>query len=114
MTTINTGPIGYFRLHGRNSTAWFDRDAGRDDKYDYLYSDDELEGIAPTILRVASRTPITYVITNNHYRGQAPANALQLIEILTGRRPAVPSCLQREFPFLLSDALKTPGRSVTT
>ena len=61
----------------------------------------------------AEDSRVTYVITNNHYRGQAPANALQLIEILTGRRPAVPSALQREFPFLTSDP-GPPGRSVTT
>jgi uncharacterized protein YecE (DUF72 family) len=103
-TTINTGPLGYFRLHGRNRDKWFDPQAGRDERYDYLYTQEELEALAPSILRVASRTPTTYVITNNHYRGQAPANAFQLARILTGRRLAVPPCLCEAYPFLADTA----------
>src|SRR5262245_51017252 len=38
-------PLAYLRLHGRNSAAWFDPSAGRDQKYDYLYSPDEVREI---------------------------------------------------------------------
>ena len=34
-----------------------------------------------------------YVIANNHYRGQAPANALQLMGQLTGEQPPIPELL---------------------
>ena len=90
----------YFRLHGRNQQAWFDKEAGRDEKYDYLYSESELAALIPAIERVAARTEATYIIANNHFRGQAPANAFQLLALL-GRGPRdVPAPLQAEFPFL--------------
>ena len=38
-----TGPVGYVRLHGRNYRDWFREDAGRDARYDYLYTEDELD-----------------------------------------------------------------------
>jgi len=41
--SLVTGPIGYVRLHGRNAEAWFDRKAPVERKYDYLYSESELE-----------------------------------------------------------------------
>ncbi len=100
LTTVNTGPLGYFRLHGRNRDAWFDKNAGRDDKYDYLYDANELAEIAPAMTRVANRTTTTYVITNNHYRGQAPANAIELMKILTGRVPDLPAPLLATYPAL--------------
>jgi len=111
LTTINTGPLGYFRFHGRNSAAWFDPNAGRDRTYDYLYSAEELRQIVPAISRVAARTPVTYVITNNHFAGQAPANALQIIELLTARRPAAPESLARAFPFLTATRRESGDRA---
>jgi uncharacterized protein YecE (DUF72 family) len=98
-TEITTGRLGYFRLHGRNRNTWFDPRAGRDAKYDYLYGIEELKSLLPAIERVAARAESTYVIANNHFRGQAAANAFQLIRLL-GREPRVPEPTQAEFPFL--------------
>lgn len=99
-SSINTGAFGYFRLHGRNRRTWFDPKAGRDQKYDYLYSKRELQEVLPYIERVAARTLTTYVITNNHFRGQAAVNAIQLSALLGNEPKAVPESLEREFPFL--------------
>ncbi|HLU47222.1 MAG TPA: DUF72 domain-containing protein, partial [Planctomycetota bacterium] len=85
-TSITTSDIGYFRLHGRNRSKWFDRRATRDEKYDYRYSLDELASLLPLIDAIARHARATYVITNNHFRGQAPANALELAELLSARR----------------------------
>ena len=98
--SFNTGPIGYFRFHGRNTAAWFDPQAGRDQKYDYLYRQSELLEFLPAVEGVAARTLVTYVIMNNHFRGQAPANALQFLGYL-GRAPRKPPHpVQHEFPFV--------------
>ncbi len=43
LTAHAFGPVGYLRLHGRNAAAWFAEDAGRDQRYDYLYSPAELD-----------------------------------------------------------------------
>jgi uncharacterized protein YecE (DUF72 family) len=102
--TLVTSPIGYVRLHGRNREAWFSKEADRDDRYNYLYREDELEEWIERIHEIARASEKTYVFTNNHYRGQAPANALQLLAKLQGRRVPVPSPLLQTYPFLESVA----------
>ena len=37
-----TSTVGYIRVHGRNYKDWFRKTAGRDERYDYLYSAKEL------------------------------------------------------------------------
>jgi uncharacterized protein YecE (DUF72 family) len=103
-TSLVTSPVGYVRLHGRNREAWFSKDAGRDARYDYLYREDELQEWIERIRAVARASEKTYVFTNNHYRGQAPANALQILSKLAGARVPVPSPLLRAYPFLESVA----------
>jgi len=95
-----TGPLGYVRLHGRNARAWFDKGAGRDEKYDYLYSPAELEEWAARIRSIAGATDSTYVVTNNHFGGQAVANAFELSRELGKETAPPPSSLLREFPHI--------------
>jgi len=90
LTAHAFGRIGYLRLHGRNREKWFAEGAGRDQRYNYLYGPEELQGIAETARRIARKVERLYVITNNHYRGQAPANALQLAWMLAGVRGEPP------------------------
>ena len=93
------GRVGYFRFHGRNRKAWFDSRAGRDQKYDYLYSESELKQWIPKVREVAAQAERVFVIANNHYRGQAPANAVDVARLL-GERRAIPEPLMRTFPHL--------------
>lgn len=58
---------------------------------------------------VARASEKTFVFTNNHYRGQAPANALHILSRLAGRRVPVPSPLLRTYPFLERVAEEGPG-----
>jgi len=90
----------YFRLHGRNYKNWFAPDAGRDARYDYLYSRDELSPWAAVIGRAAQAAPVTHVVLNNHFRGQAPANAFELAFLLTGHASPAPERLRRAFPHI--------------
>jgi uncharacterized protein YecE (DUF72 family) len=110
-TSLATGPVGYVRLHGRNSEAWFRKDAGRDDRYNYLYSEAELSEWIDRIREIARASEKTYIFTNNHYRGQAPANALQILSKLEGRPVPVPPPLLETYPFLESIAAEdlAPG-----
>ena len=73
-----TAHVGYVRLHGRNYENWFRDGAASHERYDYLYSAAELKSWLDRIHEVAKRTRETYVITNNHYRGQAATNAAML------------------------------------
>jgi len=110
-TSVVTSPVGYVRLHGRNRAAWFAKDAGRDARYDYLYREDELDEWIARIRDIARASQKTYVFTNNHYRGQAPANALQILAKLEDRPVAVPPSMLRAFPFLetIADEGLPPG-----
>jgi uncharacterized protein YecE (DUF72 family) len=91
-----TSPIGYVRLHGRNYENWFRENAESHERYDYLYTKEELDAWLGRIHEVARQAHDTYVITNNHYRGQAPANALML-RAMAGQETVAPLELQRAF-----------------
>jgi uncharacterized protein YecE (DUF72 family) len=95
-----TGPVAYLRLHGRNAAAWFDKGAGRNAKYDYLYTPAELDAWLEKLRGLRGRPETAYVIANNHFRGQAPCNALQLRARLAGGPVPVPEPLLRAFPAL--------------
>jgi uncharacterized protein YecE (DUF72 family) len=91
-----TSGVGYVRLHGRNYGNWFRDSAESHERYDYLYPKEELQEWLDRIHEVAERAQETYVITNNHYRGQAPANALMMMK-MAGGEPEVPPELAAAF-----------------
>jgi uncharacterized protein YecE (DUF72 family) len=93
-----TARIGYFRLHGRNYRNWFKEDAGRDARYDYLYAKQEIRQLSDQIRKVHQSTEETYAITNNHFRGQALVNAMEILEELDGTPPPVPPMLAAAYP----------------
>jgi len=100
-TSVVTEPrFAYVRLHGRNARDWFREGAGRDARYDYLYARNELEEWVGRIKELGRSTDRIYVVTNNHYRGQALANALQIKNMTSGRKLEVPEGLLRQYPVL--------------
>jgi uncharacterized protein YecE (DUF72 family) len=96
-----TSPVGYVRLHGRNYKEWFGS-KGRDDRYNYLYKPAELEGWKEKIEKISRSSERTFAITNNHYKGQAAVNALELKSMLSGKKVKAPQSLIQAYP----DALK--------
>ncbi len=90
-----TAPVAYVRVHGRNYRDWFRKGAGRDARYDYLYTAGELEPWARRIRELSAVrdgiVPDVYVVTNNHFRGQAAANATMLASMVEGRRVEAPA-----------------------
>lgn len=89
-----TGPLAYVRLHGRNYEKWFAHTETWE-RYNYLYSNEELK---PWVERIDSmaRERDTYVITNNHFRGQAVVNAGELKEAL-GQDGKIPPQLKEVY-----------------
>ena len=87
---LTTSPVGYVRLHGRNYQNWFREKAPRDERYNYLYTHDELDPWLKRIKDVAKHTRETYVITNNHFRGQAVVNALEIDAALKEKKVPAP------------------------
>jgi uncharacterized protein YecE (DUF72 family) len=107
----NTGRVGYVRLHGRRYDTWFIDDAAvpSHERYNYLYSTEELAPWAKRVHKVAERSRDVFVITNNHYQGKGVVNALQLISILKDSKVKVPEPLRQQFPELESIADTPPA-----
>ncbi len=95
-----TSPVAYVRLHGRNVANWFRPGAGRDARYDYLYSAAELEQIAKSVRTMMQTAEQLFVVQNNHFRGQALVNALQMKRLLQKASPPAPHSLVASYPEL--------------
>ncbi|HWQ69056.1 MAG TPA: DUF72 domain-containing protein [Patescibacteria group bacterium] len=68
----------YLRFHGRNREKWRAHEAA-EERYDYLYSGEELKPFAEKVREIAAAGESKVLIFfNNHVRGQAPANALMM------------------------------------
>jgi len=72
-----TARRAYLRLHGRNEAQWFEA-AVPAQRYNYLYSEAEIDTIAGLAGQLAGEAEELYVVTNNHYRGKAVLNGRQL------------------------------------
>ncbi len=97
------GSLGYLRLHGRNAANWFRADAGRDVRYDYLYAGAEIDEMACVARAIAEQAAQVVVVQNNHFRGQALVNALQLKHRLSGSRPPAPETIVAAYPALAAE-----------
>ncbi len=94
-----TSNIAYVRLHGRNYKEWFQSD-NRNERYNYLYTPKQLEPWKEKIERLADKVQKTFAVTNNHYKGKAAVNALELKQMLKQEKVRVPSTLMEHYPEL--------------
>jgi uncharacterized protein YecE (DUF72 family) len=86
-----TSPLAYVRMHGRNAKTWNVRGGSASDRFDYLYSPEELGEWSAPLRELSEAAEEVYVLFNNNRwsrRGdgelaaQAPANAVALQRIL--------------------------------
>ena len=96
-----TSSIGYIRLHGRNYQNWFREEANVVERYDYLYSPDELQPWVDRIKEVSDKAKQTFVITNNHARGQSLVNAFEILAELEEEPVPGPAKLIDTYPRLV-------------
>ncbi|MCL4426558.1 MAG: DUF72 domain-containing protein [Firmicutes bacterium] len=78
---VVTAPIAYVRFHGRNKEKWWKHKEAWE-RYNYLYSREELAQWLPRIMKMASQATKTYVLFNNCHAGHAAANARLLKAML--------------------------------
>lgn len=71
----------YLRLHGRNAAAWW-RHGASEDRYDYLYTRDELAEFSETARAARTLVKKLYLYTNNHFSAKSVANATMIKEQL--------------------------------
>ena len=79
------------------------------ERYNYLYTEQELEPWARRVEHVAKTGDSTFVITNNHFEGKGVVNALQLIHLLTREKVKVPEPLRQRYPELDRIASEPPA-----
>jgi uncharacterized protein YecE (DUF72 family) len=83
LTAYVTHPqASYVRLHGRNYQNWFSNQ-GRDARYDYDYSMEDLNKISEKIKKLKDLAKRVFISGNNHYKGQAVKNLKELRAILS-------------------------------
>jgi uncharacterized protein YecE (DUF72 family) len=78
---VATSNLGYVRFHGRNAAKWYSHKEAWE-RYDYLYSPEELTEWVPLVQRLQTGTAKTYVLYNNCHAGQAPRNAQMMLDLL--------------------------------
>jgi uncharacterized protein YecE (DUF72 family) len=100
-----TSALGYVRVHGRNYVDWFRKEAKSEQRYNYLYSANELRDWAERTQELAGNPLVEdlYVVTNNHYLGKAPANALMLKSMVTHEITPSPPLLFAKYESVLKD-----------
>ena len=67
----------YMRLHGRNAAQWWKHDKS-EDRYNYLYSADELKTFAETADAARRLVKKFYLYFNNHFASKAVVNAVMI------------------------------------
>jgi len=70
----NVTTLYYMRLHGRNAAEWWSHEKS-EDRYNYLYSENELTPIVEDVEEASREVKKTYVYANNHFSAKSVANA---------------------------------------
>lgn len=108
---VDEAPIAYIRLHGRNAADWWMHEH-RDDRYNYLYTREELTPFAEAAKDATRREKKVMMYMNNHFSAKAVANAAVLKHDLG---QILPGSYEREmverYPEL-KDIVKTDGRLI--
>jgi len=77
-----TADVAVVRFHGRNREMWERKGAATSDRFDYLYSEDELREWVSPIERLADAAREVHVLMNNCVRDKAVVNANQIRMLL--------------------------------
>lgn len=89
-----TSPTVYVRFHGRNADTWNVRGRSAAERFDYLYSEDELREWVEPLRELAGQAANAYAVFNNNNRAPGP----------TGSWVAQAAVNAQQFRQLLSEA----------
>jgi uncharacterized protein YecE (DUF72 family) len=77
-----TTSLAVLRMHGRNAETWTKRVETAAERFDYLYSGDELREWVPRIERLAEGAREVHVLMNNCHRDYSVRNAHEIGDLL--------------------------------
>ena len=75
-----TSDMIYFRFHGRNAEMWWK--GNTETRYQYLYSQEEVNELMDKVKSLTEKAKLAFVLFNNHWRGCAPRNAVDMQKAL--------------------------------
>ena len=75
-----TSNTAYVRFHGRNASTWNKRTGSAAERFDYLYSEEELEEWVEPLKELAGESDSVYAMFNNNGRSEMPATGLEGLE----------------------------------
>lgn len=86
----NVRTFYYLRLHGRNAAQWWKHEKS-EDRYNYMYSADELKPFAEAAQTASRSVKKAYLYANNHFSAKSVASAAilkhELKQDLAGEYP---------------------------
>jgi uncharacterized protein YecE (DUF72 family) len=71
-----TSPTAYVRFHGRNAETWNKRTRSAAERFDYLYSEEELGEWVGPLAELAGKAETVYAMFNNNGRSTIPSPGL--------------------------------------
>ena len=75
-----TSGTAYVRFHGRNAGTWNKRTGSAAERFDYLYSNEELQEWVEPLRELAGETEAVYAMFNNNGRSAMPSTGLEGLE----------------------------------
>jgi uncharacterized protein YecE (DUF72 family) len=81
-----THPVAYVRFHGRNWKTWNAKTRTSGERFDWLYSKEDLQEWVEPLGRLAQEADEVYAFFNNNRHDYAPRSAIQLRELLDEAR----------------------------
>jgi uncharacterized protein YecE (DUF72 family) len=75
---VATADLAVVRFHGRNTETWEKKDISMAERFNYLYSQEELSEWVPRIRELASKVTRLHVLFNNCHEDKAVVNAGQM------------------------------------
>lgn len=77
-----TAPLAVIRFHGRNQENWEAKDIPATERFNYLYSDEELKQWVPRIRSMAEKAWELHIHFKNKHADYPVNNALRMMELL--------------------------------
>ncbi len=79
---VTTPRLAYLRMHGRNTDTWYKRVKTTGERFNYLYSEEELSELAIIARQLAENAVEVHVIFNNNMADYAVTNARSMMRLL--------------------------------
>jgi uncharacterized protein YecE (DUF72 family) len=87
--SVTNPDLTVVRFHGRNRKSWYKKVENTGERFDYLYSDEELEQWSPNVGELARQTEEVHLLFNNNRANYAVQNARRLTTVLQESLPGV-------------------------